>query len=1048
MNHLQEWVSSCVDEQLTCLNVIPLEGLSPLEYLLYADAIERRNDGRVSHHILKRYEHTQQGGWWCSGIDVLTGGDDLWGCFKPNQPRHSADSGKPIKYEHPPLAPTGLFALRVPLPIWQRIAARYQLRVLPCDIESEQSDLGFWQWLINHAEIPLCITEGAKKTGALLTAGYAAIALPGVNSGYRVPKDSQGNRIGKSRLIPQLQKLVTPGRSIYLAFDQDSKSATIKAVSAATQKLGYLLKQQGCSVKVIAWNSELSKGVDDLIAAHGQEVFNRAYQTAVSLDTWKAQSLAHLTYPPSLRVFRRYLGELSIPAKAKLIGIKSPKGTGKTQLLESIVKQALARDMRILVIGHRVRLVEALCQRFGLKYITEVRGTDPVAMLGYGLCINSLHPASFARFDALDWEDAVVIIDEVEQVLWHGLNSVTCSSHRVAILKSLKTLMQNILGGSGQVFVADADLSDISIDYLVSLSGVQLQPFIIKNDWKPTPGESYIVHSYSESTPERLVQDLERHIQEGGKPFVCLSAVKLKSQWSTCTLEAYLQQQFPLAKILRIDSESLAEPTHPAKGCITSLNQVLSYYDIVLASPAIETGVSIDLRGHFTSVWGIAQGVQSENSVRQALGRIRENLPRFIWVRPYGFNQVGNGSTSIPALLTSQQNLTQLNIRLLQQTDFDALDDIEMGFQAESLMSWAKMSVRLNASMLQYRESVLYAIVAEGHQVIEVPPVDFGSQNASAFQSASNLKSKSLGSGERKHSTQNPKSAGEDVHNETNSLGAALAAVRNQNYQAECEAIACAFDLNNSQYQALKKRRVLTLSQRHAQRKYELKQRYGIPVTAQLVVKDDRGWYQKLLLHYFLTSGREYLASQEATVARRLIELGDGSIFLPDFNRSRLGAAVGTMEILGIPVLLQDSGRELRNIDEDLRAMATLALSDRASIKTALGIGLPLKSTPITILRRLLTQIDYALRCIRRESTGDKRVRVYQLVNPEDGRVEVFEQWLASSCQLLGTQSCWRDEFPSDVNTQVSSASSDEFEDVKLCLDAGIRGIMGANLWK
>jgi len=43
------------------------------------------------------------------------------------------------------------------------------------------------------------------------------------------------------------------------------------------------------------------------------------------------------------------------------------------------------------------------------------------------------------------------------------------------------------------------------------------------------------------------------------------------------------------AEILRIDSESLAEPTHPAYGCMTSLNQVLGNYDVVLASPVIET---------------------------------------------------------------------------------------------------------------------------------------------------------------------------------------------------------------------------------------------------------------------------------------------------------------------------------------------------------------------------------------------------------------------------------------------------------------------------
>jgi hypothetical protein len=1027
VNHLQEWGNSCVDDQLTRLNVIPLKGSCPSDYLLYADALPRRNDGRVSHHILKRYEHTEQGGWWCSGIDLLTGEDDLWGCFKPSQPRRSLDARKLIKYEHPPLAPTGLFALRVPPHLWQRLAARYGVTVLPEEMERDQPDFGFWQWLIDRPEIPLCITEGAKKAGALLTAGYAAIALPGVFGGYRVPRDEQGNRIGKSRLIPQLLKLATQGREIYIAFDQDSRPSTVKAVSAAIRQLGYLISQKRCSVKVITWNPELGKGVDDLIGDRGEEAFDAAYQTAIPLDTWKAQSLTRLTYPCDVEVNRRYLGELPIPDDAKLIAIKSPKGTGKTRFLEDIVKGAIARKQWVLVIGHRVRLVEALCQRFGLNYITEVRDSDKDALLGYGLCLDSLHPTSQARFEALNWSDGVVIIDEVEQVLWHGLDSSTCSSNRVAILKSLKTLMQNVLGGEGQVFITDADLSDVAIDYLISLSGVPLRPFVIHNNWKPEVSESWQVHNYTQGTPEQLIQDLERHIQDGGKPFVCLSAQKLKSRWSTCTLEAYLQQQFPSAKILRIDAESLAEPSHPAYGCIADLNQVLSNYDIVLASPAIETGVSIELQEHFTSVWGIAQGVQSENSVRQSLGRIRENLPRFLWVAPYGFNRVGNGSTSIPALLTSGQNLTQLNIRLLQQSDFDALDDIEMGFQAESLLCWAKMAVRHNASMLQYRESVLAALRAEGHQIIEATSINFGKGNAIAFANAS--------PGNPKSKIQNPKSNSEEVQSEANSLTAAIAAVRDQNYQAECEAIANAENLSDTQYQTLQKRLVKTPSQRRTLRKHELKLRYGIPVTAQLVVKDDEGWYPKLLLHYFLTLGREHLTRRDAAMARRLIELGGGSIFLPDFNRSQLGAAVGTMELLGVPVLLQDEGRELTSTDEDLKAMVKLALSNRASIKTTLGIALAKNATPITIVRRLLDKVGYGLNCIGRQSKSSKRVRVYQVVNPLDGRFEVFRHWLASEVQLLEVQTCWLDERSLNINQPVEQTDADESEYIQLSLN-------------
>jgi hypothetical protein len=1008
MNYLNEWQASGVDEQLTQLNVIPLEGSCPSEYLLYSEAIPRRNDGRVSEQFLKRYAHIEDGGWWCSGIDLLTGEDDLWGCFKPDRPRSSDKKGKPIKYEHPPKVPTGIFALRLPLHIWQRIADRYGVEILTTDIDPKQSDFGFWQWLIKHPAIPLCLTEGAKKAGALLSIGYAAIALPGVNSGYRTPKDEYGNRIGKSRLIPQLQKLADSRREIYIVFDRDSKPNTLKAVNAAVRKMGYLLRESGALVKIVTWESQLGKGVDDLIANWGQTSFEAVYAKALPLETWKAKTWTQLTYTPQIPLNKRYLPEIEISETAKLVGIKSPKGTGKTKLLEKIVSTALAKGQRVLVIGHRIQLVQALCQRFGLKYVTELKNNPDAIAKGYGLCIDSLHPDSSAHFQAIDWSNAVVIIDEVEQVLWHGLNSLTCKDNRVAILKSLKILMQNILGGEGQVYVADADLSDTSLDYLMSLSGINLEPFIIENDWKPNSENCWQVYNYSENTPKLLVKDLEKHIEQGGKPFVCLSAQKLKSQWGTRTLEAYLEKKFPQKKILRIDSESLADPQHPAYGCMSNLDRILGDYEIVLVSPSIETGVSIELKHHFTAVWCIAQGIQAENTVRQTLGRIRANIPRYIWCATYGFNKIGNGSTSIPALLTSGQRLTQLNIRLLQQSDFETIDEVDTEFQAESLLCWAKMAVRFNAAMISYRDSVLAGLREEGHQVQEV----------------ANLPSKV------------EKNVDSESKIETKSLVEAIAEVREQNYQAECEAIATAKNLTDEEYLSLNRRMVKTNTQRKQLRKFELHKRYCLPVTPELVTLDDDGWYQQLKLHYFLTVGNAFLAERDATVARKMLEQGEGSLFLPDFNSSQLGATIGIMEILGIPRLLADLNRELSNYDEDLKAMAAIAIQNRLEIKTATKIGIAKNASPVTIVRYFIDRMGFGLQCIRCGGDRRKRIRYYQIVSPQDDRELVFQQWLSADRQRPGSSLLWQSYLLADAK-KIHLKPQDSKSYVQLSLEFG-----------
>ncbi|MGK7936974.1 MAG: DUF3854 domain-containing protein, partial [Xenococcaceae cyanobacterium] len=110
-SHRHEWVKgSEIDPYLTSLNLISLNGYSPHEYLLYAlGQSERRNDGRLRDKWMYRYAHLENGGWWCSGVNILTGEDSVWGCFKPNTPRIKVEYNsqghfkktKTIKYEHP-----------------------------------------------------------------------------------------------------------------------------------------------------------------------------------------------------------------------------------------------------------------------------------------------------------------------------------------------------------------------------------------------------------------------------------------------------------------------------------------------------------------------------------------------------------------------------------------------------------------------------------------------------------------------------------------------------------------------------------------------------------------------------------------------------------------------------------------------------------------------------------------------------------------------------------------------------------------------------------
>lgn len=975
----KEWVEgSGVDPELTTLNVVSISGQAPYERLLYNWDSSKVHPDATWREINRRFgDNWGHGGWWCSGVDVLTGEDSSWGCFKPNKPRTDKSKGfdpnkpKLIKYEHPIKTSTEIFALRVPRHIWEKVSSRYNVPM--------GNYIHFWEWVKDHPEIPLSITEGVKKAGALLTNGYVAIALPGVRNGYRQPRDEFGNKTGQAYLIPQLKAFAQPGRELYLVFDQDTKQRTVRDVNRAISATAKLLAKERCKVKIVVWHPELGKGVDDLVVTRGIEVIHQAFEAALPCEIWGVVQLVKLTYPVDLEIDyekiteevepEKYRARFSPPPGYQLICLKSPKNTGKTEWLAQLVEPLIKSGGKVLLLTHRIQLGEELCKRLGIDYVTELKDSETGGLWGYGLCVDSLHPKSQAHFNPEDWEGAYIIIDEAEQVIWHLLNSSTCQSERVAILRCLKQVIQFSLSTGGKIFLSDADLCDISIDYIRSLAGYDLKPWVACNNWKPEQG--WLITNFDGNNPSQLVADLEKHIEQGGIPFVCVSGQKKKSQWGTQNLEAYLRRRFPSKRILRIDRESISDPEHPAYGCMAHLNELLPNYDIVLVSPTIETGVSINLKDHFTSVWGIFQGVQTCDSVRQALARVRAKVPRYIWIRKTGFSRVGNGSTSINALLASQHNLAKANVNLLAQADFT--EDIDLDFQPESLHAWAKKAVAVNLGMANYRATILEALVNEGHTVIEPDNLD--------------------------------EAAGEltkDTVKET----------KDSECQAHYSAVA-EVENDASKHDDLKDKRAKTYTERLQFEKGEIERRYHVPVTPELVEKDAKGWHSQIRLHYYLTVGRQHLLAREANVARKQLEAGDGAVFKPDFNKRQIGAKIWILDTIGFDKLMQR--QELSADDPELLSITDYCKQHAFEIKAATGVTISQKDSSMAIAQLLVGLIGYRFPYLRREGSRGSQVRVYGaaaadflrddkgeiIINDQgqatpiaDGREDVFAAWL------------------------------------------------------
>jgi hypothetical protein len=963
--HHNEWVQgSAVDPEITALNVVSLEGQAPYERLFYSDQIKRLNTGRLPSWILKRYSHIEDGGWWASGIDPLTGEDELWGCFKPDKPRIDTTKGSYQKYEHPLKASATLFALRVPLQIWEKVSKRYSVPI-PDDVEVNAlgEALGFWAWVIANPKIAVTLTEGVKKAASLLSLGFAAIGLPGIWGGYR-------RNEGKPCLLPQLEIFAKGGRKFCFAFDQDEKRKTRHANRKALWCTAKLLKDKDCEAFIISWEPWI-KGCDDLIVAKGGSHFNACYLKALSFDDWSADALRELTYQPALRLDSnsKYLGDFSPPPNAKLICLKAPKGSGKTEWLVKVCTEAQRNGQKVLVLTHRTQLGKALCNRFGIDYVEELKESDTKGVFGYGLCFDSLRRNSQARFNPDEWADAIVILDECEQSIWHLLSAKTeVSKHRVEVLRNFQQLIQTVLeSDDGRVYLSDADLSDVAIDYLRSLVSFPVEPWVVLKEGNPTP---WNVTAWSDA--KEMLGVLEVRIRKGEKVLIFVDGRKAKSKWGTQNLEAYLAKIFPDKKILRVDAESVSNPNHAAYGCIEKLDVILKDYDIVIASPTIETGVSIDLKGHFTSVWDFAQGVIPVPSVLQRMARLREPVPRHVWSKSYGIGRIGNGSTSIRRLIAGQHTKFQTHIKQLAESDFVLDFDAVASFQPQSLRTWAKMAARINLGMVRYQHEIVRALIAEGHHI------EMGDYNAEV-------------------SDDEEAKGTEEIKN-------LLTETRDKNYQKQCYAVAQSSNPDDTRLKALQQSKVKTDPDRLEQRKGELCRRYDESlVNMELVELDDDGEFGKAQLHYYLTTGREFLPARERDRTEKMLEAGEGEIFIPDANRNLIGGKIKFLEALKVTDLLQQ-GVEFTNESQVLVDLSIKARQYKDAIKSVLGLsfnfdklnkkGEPVNISPVAIAQKFLREclgLEFSTP-VQRGPKGNQ-VRYYQPVEVPELRQKILSIW-------------------------------------------------------
>ena len=899
---------------------------------------------------------------------------------------------EPRRYHQPKGKPLDIFFPRITVRVWKLVAEKAGLSMPEFPVVGLNGEaLQFWEW-VKATACPIVLTEGEKKACALISRGFAAISIPGINTGYRVTekgdwvKKADGTEYQKAvarELQSELQEFDTPGREIVILFDfregDYSESPEFKAATTTAK----LFKS---AITKIAQLPGPDKGADDFCVAGGdidavisaaQTIEEIQKQILKELSKKNRQKAWALTHPVAWECNQRYL-DIPYP-NSGLICIKSPKGTGKTYALKKLVAKAQAEGRKVLVVTHRIVLGRAICSVVEIPWIEEMNSDADRKIegkfLGHGLCIDSLHPTSQASFDPKAYEGALVIFDEDEQIFWHTLNSSTCRENRQAILSSLKTLIQTVLRSGGQIVLQDADLSDISIDFVREFAETDIEPWVAVNHWRPSEPwkikfyDTQHVKGGTKDDPSGLLKDSVDHVTNGGKIWVSCDSQKAKSKHGTKTLEKYYRSRCPGKKILRIDAETVANPEHPAYQCAEKIqgsekikDGLAALYDIIICSPSLATGVSVDLRGHFTAVFGIFQGAISDNEVRQSLARVREPVPRFVWCRQIAVSKIGNGESNYKEVVKSKEKDCRYNLQLLKDFDFD----LDKAYNPVVLKYWAKFAARINSSVWDFRETVREGLEAEGHII-----TDCGDDDRDT--------------------------AGE------------IKTLRITGQVEEAIAVAEAEDIDREQFEKLSQQRSKTDTERYQQEKFRLKEIYKAEVTPELRQLHQDKWFLKIHLEYLLTHNPDFLWMRDRKNIDSQIKSGDGQLCLQDVRQSMCKVTVH--KILNT-LQFCDPTKEWSNKSPEILEFAGKALKFAADIKTFTGIKVSPKKVaenPIGVVGSFLGQLGLKFAGSPQRRVGEERVRFYKfggatsanvfdragnrVKEPEGLRAQIFEAW-------------------------------------------------------
>ena len=591
-----------------------------------------------------------------------------------------------------------------------------------------------------NQEPPLVVLPGTTETIYLTEGTGAKPAFINQNTGA-MTIGASGGRWSGSPL--QIKELIRRYPNATYTLLPDAGCVLNPRITANYQATAALFSRLNVELGFQWWN-QLEKGMDpdadetnfwgDGSRISSTEFFSAGFIQSCQ-EKIQVRKAHQLTRQPTTTSKGDFLPVGSIPADQPMVALHAPMGSGKTEVMVNHINNSSRRTIaachrrnlsrnfsaRTKTIPHR-QDGELFCPISGDSLITGV----PAA--GDSSCIDSWHRGSSLKRTPEDFEGSTFVNDEADQGADHLLRGKTCKQFRGDIIDTFR----NGLPLAEQTIIASGTLDDITVDLYEAATGhaVHLHRHISTADrWS---------HSFLNSETHALGQIVQA-VEAGQNILISTSDAGDENKFSEIgahNLLAYLRNHCPDLNETNSDafsSSSIAAGATDSRQKLFMRDPVSAVRGLRVAiySPVAETGVDINLRGHFNSVFVLSSGfTMTPQAVVQAACRLRDpNAHRFFWAPNSSPRQKGHGITDPQELITTiLEDAAYNEARFSLNSIYASLTRNDLKPSEDPfLQAWAKLEIRAELDNKHYRfviKSLLKDFGSEQKQASVVTKLD------------------------------------------------------------------------------------------------------------------------------------------------------------------------------------------------------------------------------------------------------------------------------------------------------------------------------------